>query len=231
MTPPTLHLVRARLDAPPLPEERLGGLLSVAERARAARFHFDRDRRRYRVATGLLRQVLGRLVDRPPESLAFDVGPHGKPSLAGGPSFNLSHSGEWWLLGWADEGRVGVDVEVHRSLPDLAALARRSFHPREADRVLALTGAEREAAFFRVWSRKEAFIKALGLGLAYPLDGFEVGTAAVPDPGVAAVHASDEDPASWLLQAVEWEPGLGAAVAWDRPGGSVAWTPAVLESA
>ena len=219
-----LTLVRARLDR--LPERWADGMawLSAEERSRIGRFRFERHARRQRVATVLLRGVLGSVTGRDPGSLEFRAGEHGKPHLSGGPPFNVSHSGEWWLFGWAEEGRVGVDVEVARELDDLEAVARRSFHPAEFTRVMARTGPERSAAFFRVWSRKEAFIKALGMGLAYPLDGFVVSEERDPPAGLLEVNDPAEFAADWLLRPVEWANDLGAAIAWDRPGGEVRWT-------
>jgi 4'-phosphopantetheinyl transferase len=161
---------------------------------------------------------------RDPGALEFRTGDHGKPYLPGGPAFNVSHSGEWWLLGWAEGGRVGVDVEVARQLDDLEAVARRSFHPEEFARVMARTGSERSAAFFRVWSRKEAFIKAVGLGLAYPLDGFVVSEERDPPAGLLEVDDPAERSDDWLLRPIEWSSEVGAAVAWDRPEGAVRWT-------
>lgn len=227
MTPPAgvLHLVRARLDTPPVARERLVAVLSEAERERVARFRFPALRRRHEVALGLLRTTLAGFVGADPAALRFELGEHGKPSLPGGPSFNLSHSGDWWLLGIADGGRVGVDVEVHRPLTDLAEVARTTFHPAEADEVLAREGAARQAAFFRVWSRKEAFIKAVGLGLSYPLRGFRVSASDDPAQELLAVDDPAEDAGRWHLQSVPWAPDLAAAVAWDRPGARVVWSP------
>jgi 4'-phosphopantetheinyl transferase len=219
----TLTLVRARLDAPPLQGTAWKSWLSTDERERVAGFRFERHARRQEVATGLLRGVMGAVTGQDPAALVFDRGAHGKPYLADGPAFNVSHSGEWWLCGWADEGRVGVDVEIARGLSDLEGVARHSFHPTEVARVLDRSGDARIAAFFRVWSRKEAFIKAVGLGLAYPLDGFVVSAEAEPERGLLAVDDPAEPPEAWLLQPVQWSEGLGAAAAWDRPGGRIRW--------
>ena len=221
-----LHLYRARLDASPVAPVDLVGLLSPAETARNARFHFERDRRRHQASAGLLRLLLGTLIESDPAGLVFEVGPHGKPALVGGPAFNVSHSGEWWFCGVALDGRVGVDVEVHRPLGDLADLARTTFHASETDSVLARATEEaRQAAFFRVWSRKEAFIKAVGMGLAYPLDGFIVSADAKPARVLIEVSDPEEGAGRWQMESVTWEPGLAAAAAWDRPGARVVWRP------
>ncbi len=226
LTQGVLHLYRARLDSPPVAPADLAGLLSPAESERGARFHFERDRLRHQTSTGLLRHLLGTLLERDPAGLVFETGPHGKPALAGGPAFNVSHSGNWWFCGVALDGRVGVDVEVHRPLDDLAHLARTTFHADETARVLAgPTDEARQAAFFRVWSRKEAFIKAVGKGLAYPLIGFIVSVEPQPDRVLIEVSDPDDDARRWQMESVTWEPGLAAAVAWDRPGAQVVWRP------
>ncbi len=228
LQPGVLHLVRARLDAPPWPREHLAAVLSDDERARIARFRFPHLQRRHEAATGLLRRVLARIVDRDPADLRFEVGEHGKPHLPGGPAFNQSHSGEWWMLGVASEGRVGVDVEVHRTLHDLDDLARNTFHPAEADDVLnEPSPEERTRAFFRVWSRKEAFIKAVGRGLSYPLAGFRVSARAEPPREILAIDDPADDVRGWCMRSVPWDSTLAAAVSWDRPEGRVVWTPAL----
>lgn len=222
----TVHLFRARLDTPPVPVDRLVDTLADDEHARAARFVFVRDRRRYEVATGLLRLTLGALTGSDPADLSFDRGQWGKPSLRGGPSFNLSHSGEWWMLGVARAGQLGVDVEVHRPLGDLDALTVRTFHAAEAAGVLAAQGDERRRAFFRVWTRKEAFVKALGRGLGYALDSFVVSVDPAPARLLVELPPSAAAPVdAWQMASVEWDPELAAAVAWDRPGGRVEWQP------
>lgn len=219
-----LHLYRARLDARPVQESDSASLLSPAEIERNARFHFERDRRRHRRSTTLLRRLLATIVDTAPERLVFVRGAHGKPALATGPSFNISHSGEWWLCGVALDGRVGVDVEVHRTLSDLPTLARETFHPAEAEAVLGHSLASaRHEAFFRVWSRKEAFIKAVGQGLAYPLDGFVVSAEERPARLLLDLSDPTDGAQRWQMESVSWEPGLAAAVAWDRPGGRHIW--------
>jgi 4'-phosphopantetheinyl transferase len=156
---------------------RLVAGLADDERERAARFKFPRDMRRFVVARSALRAVLGRYLGLPPGRIQFAYGAHGKPALVGIRArldFNLSHSGEVAVvaLGW--RRALGVDVEQRRPLPDLTALAARSFAPRERAALEALPELERPAAFFRCWTRKEAFIKATGLGLAQALDAFAV---------------------------------------------------------
>ncbi|MEV4218617.1 4'-phosphopantetheinyl transferase superfamily protein [Nonomuraea sp. NPDC049725] len=140
-------------------------LLSQDERERALAFADGGERRRYVVAHAALRAILGRARGADPAGLGFGRDEAGRPCLAdgGGPDFNLSHSGGWALVAVAPPGgRVGVDVERVRADADHLALARRFYQPEEADRVRA----EGPDAFFRLWTVKEAYVKASGAGLA-----------------------------------------------------------------
>lgn len=174
LRPGEVHVWAARLDD--LPEADLLVQLSVDERERARRFAFERDRRHFTSARGFLRILLGRYLGRDPSTLRFAVGPRGKPFLSGseGPRFNLSHSGGLALLAFAVDRELGIDVERERPMPDAEDIARRYFSQREQEEILRLPREERGSAFFRCWTRKEAFIKATGDGLARPLDEFDV---------------------------------------------------------
>ncbi|MEP7054476.1 MAG: 4'-phosphopantetheinyl transferase superfamily protein [Actinomycetota bacterium] len=160
-------------------------LLSLDEVERARRFRFDVHRRRYVAGRAAVRRTLASVVAADPSELVFDYGEHGRPDLAGHPliSFNLSNSESVGLLVVSAAGRVGVDVEVVR--PDFADLrvADRFFAPGEIRRLRALPMAERDHAFFRCWTRKEALLKAHGAGLTLPLREFEVSF----EPGQPAV--------------------------------------------
>ena len=194
---------------------RLAACLSGDERERACRFKFDRDARRFMVARSALRRVLGGYLGLAPHGVAFTYGAHGKPALDGNRaalSFNLSHSGDVAVVAVGWDRAVGVDVEQYRPLPDLAALAARSFAPRERAVLDALPEAERPAAFFRCWTRKEAFIKATGQGLAQPLDAFVVSLG--PDEPARFLDI-DGDPgalARWTLYDVQPPPGYAGAL-------------------
>ncbi|WKB53896.1 4'-phosphopantetheinyl transferase family protein [Eleftheria terrae] len=174
---PPLRLWLAPLDA--WPDATRQQVLSDEERARAARFVFERDQRRFTAAHCLLRERLAQASGLPPAALRFQQGPHGKPYLLDAPglSFNLSHSGDWAAVVVAPGGEVGVDVEVIRTMSDVVALTRGNFTPQENDELLALPEAEREAAFLCGWTRKEACLKALGSGLSLPAASFHAGLA------------------------------------------------------
>lgn len=152
-----------------------GGVLSEAELERAGRFRRPADRARAVAARRALRVLLGEYADVAPGSLLFSAGPSGKPALADGPAaaphFNVAHSGRLVLLAFA-RAPVGVDVEEVRGGVDFGALARRFFSKAEGAALAAAAEPERAALFFRIWTRKEAYLKALGHGLSSPLDAF-----------------------------------------------------------
>ncbi|HEY1014314.1 MAG TPA: 4'-phosphopantetheinyl transferase superfamily protein [Herpetosiphonaceae bacterium] len=198
------------------PAGDLGGLLDPAERERAARFRFERDRQPWIAARAALRRILGAYLGLDPRLVRFALGPQGKPGLdpALHPEplhFNLSHSHQ--LMALALAGRpVGVDVERERFELDHAGLAAGAFSPTERAALAALPADERPRAFFRIWARKEAFIKALGAGLSQPLDSFDVSL----EEGVAALLATRPDPAAaagWALAALRPGPGYAGALA------------------
>ncbi|MDO8607597.1 MAG: 4'-phosphopantetheinyl transferase superfamily protein [Phaeospirillum sp.] len=150
-------------------------LLSPDETARANRFRSERDRWRFVAARASLRVLLGQAVGREPGRLGFILGPGGKPELDGFPiRFNLSHSGDWAAIAFSSGGEVGVDIEEVHFLDDLDGMISTSCSPREAAALAEIPPSERLEAFFQVWTRKEAYLKALGTGLAKPLESFSV---------------------------------------------------------
>lgn len=120
---------------------------------------------RREAAAAYLRHVLGTVTDRPPGSLRFAAGPHGKPALAGGPEFSLAHSGALVMVAVSAQAPVGADVEQMR--PGLTEVAR-FFSPAEQDRLAALPEPQRDLEFFALWTLKEAYRKATGEGIAAP---------------------------------------------------------------
>lgn len=215
LLPGDVHVWSVCLDRPESSVDALSKTLSRDERDRAARFHFDRDRRRYVCARGALRHILGSYIDADPIEISFAYGPHGKPALArngGSVSFNVSHSEEMALIAVASSEIVlGVDVEAIRSIPDGDDIARRFFAPREVARMAGLEPSARESAFFRCWTRKEAYLKALGDGLAKPLDSFEV-TFGVEEPAELRVPGDQYEQTKWTLVALEPAAGFAAAL-------------------
>lgn len=177
--------------------DRYGAMLSRAELQRLQRFHFADHRRRYQIGHGALREILGGYLGIEPTAVEFTQGPRGKPYLAAkGPFFNLSHSGKLALIAVAAT-ELGVDLEKVRHLESLTEIARKHFSVGEFAALDALDGAARELAFYRCWTRKEAYIKALGEGLSMPLDSFDV---SLDEHGrLLRCRDGGDDPAAWSL--------------------------------
>jgi 4'-phosphopantetheinyl transferase len=181
-------------------------LLNEEERARAARFLADRPRQQFIAARAWLRSRLGHLLGVPPQSIAFASTGNGKPTLPGATfHFNLSHSGQGAILAVSRDYEVGVDLEWVRPRDSFRDLAQRYFTPVEVDAITDLR------AFYAIWTRKEAFLKALGLGLAGGLERFAVN--ADDPPRVLHVDGDPAAAAHWTLLSLEPRPGALAAVA------------------
>jgi 4'-phosphopantetheinyl transferase len=193
-------------------------LLDADERRRAEAFVFDRDRRRFTIARALLRITIAHALDLTPQELAFDYGPWHKPSLAWPPrgrelQFNVSHAGDVAVIVTAWHRPVGVDVECVRADLDHAQLAVRFFSPRERAALAVLAPGVRARAFFDVWTRKEAYVKARGLGLSMPLDSFDVAAAPAATDALLATRPDSGDAARWTVRALAAPPGYAAALA------------------
>jgi 4'-phosphopantetheinyl transferase len=218
LDPDECHVWRVFLDTPPAVVARLRALLSADERARAARFVFESHRRRFVVAHGGLREILSGYVGVAPASLTFTSGPSGKPALVEPRTclrFNLSHSGGLALVAVTLGREVGVDLEAHRPLPELDALAESCFSLVERRALAAVPEAQRLESFFDGWARKEAFLKLLGDGLARPLDSFDV--TLTPGEPARLLRVAGDSTAAWTLHAVPVGPGHGGALAIEGP--------------
>ncbi len=171
-----IHLWRVPLNVDSAQQDILRAQLSPDEAERAARVHFEHDRTRFIVAHAALRQTLARYTGKQPNALSFRVGAQGKPTLAFDTDiqFNLSHSGNLALIAITRGRAVGVDVESIRDNFDPLALAMRFFSAPEIEDLRACDPATRTAQFFTLWTRKEAFIKAVGHGLSLPLSSFDI---------------------------------------------------------
>ncbi|MCJ2058062.1 4'-phosphopantetheinyl transferase superfamily protein [Methylobacterium sp. J-048] len=168
------------VDLAPSPEQldRCGAVLDADERCRAARFLRPADRVRYQASHAALRLILGEALGLAPAEIRLEAGAAGKPELAGSArgalDFNLSHSGGRALVGLVRGAAIGVDVEEIRPIADALRIARSHFAPDEAASLAAQAPEDIEIAFFGLWTRKEAVVKALGTGLSLPLDRFSV---------------------------------------------------------
>jgi 4'-phosphopantetheinyl transferase len=208
-----IHLVDLTPNPPALAAaERL---LDAGELARADRFAFPHLRETFVLAHGVLRVLLARYAGLAPRALALEAGTHGKPRLVNGAvEFNLSHSGKLAAYAFSDAA-VGIDVEEVRPLADLRQLARRSFCAGECADLATVAGDDVVDAFYACWSRKEAFIKAVGSGLSFGLDRFRV--SLLPGAEPAVLHVEGDDAGRWQLHALDAGAGYAGAVAYRGP--------------
>lgn len=178
LLPDEIHLWRLDLDSSRTAEISEGSLLSKDELARAARFHFERDRRTFSETRIALRRILGQYLCISPHEIRFDYRENGKPEISESQNrkcirFNVSHSGRFSIIGVSLERRIGVDVEKYRTM-DYLEIARRYFSEREYDELKAARAAKLQYRFFSCWTRKEALLKALGEGIGNLLDQVSV---------------------------------------------------------
>jgi 4'-phosphopantetheinyl transferase len=192
---------------------RLARYLSESERERAARFHFCADYDRYVAARAALRLQLGTFLDCDPKSLLFHYTRHGKPFIdQRGIEFNLSHSGDWVLFAFSSSAEVGVDIEHTRPMPDMRDVAKQNFAAAEFARWEATPEQDRADAFYRCWTRKESFIKAMGEGLSCPLDSFEVAFDMDRPARLTRVNDDESQAAQWWMADLPGFAGYAAAV-------------------
>jgi len=221
-SPVAVDVWRIALDPGESAVDRLAATLTTDELARADRLRVPGGRGRFIAGRGALRAILGRYLGVPADRLAFRYGGRGKPALPGtGLEFNLTHSGGLALLAVAGGRAVGVDIEEARPMPDADRLVERFFSPREVADYRALPAAERPAAFFRCWTRKEAYMKATGLGLGQPLDGFDVALAPGDLPRLLAVAGRPDEADRWSMVDLNPGPGYAAALMVEGAAGAI----------
>jgi len=229
--PNEVHVWKIDLKAPGLCDDRK--ILSNDERVRASRFRFHTDSDRFIAARSSLRTILARYLWTQPAELDFGLNPFGKPHLAGGQDklglrFNLSHSHDLALLAVARNRDVGVDVEFRRADFATDEVARRFFSRSERNQLGAIAPEQKTEAFFNCWTRKEAYIKARGEGLSFPLDQFDVSFAPDAAPGLVGNRRDAAEVSRWSFEALSPAEGYAAALTvegnfsrlllWDFPG-------------
>ncbi|MGH9278724.1 MAG: 4'-phosphopantetheinyl transferase family protein [Acidimicrobiales bacterium] len=195
----------------------LAMLLSDEERARADRFRFAPDRRRFVVTHAWLRQILGHYLDRDPGEVRFVPNRWGKPEIDGeagsmAVGLSISHSADLALAAIACGRRVGVDVERIRDDIDVMAIADGQFAPTERRALHALPPAMRCRAFFTCWTRKEAYVKADGRGLSIPFDAFDVAVSSVEPAGLLSASWESGEASLWSWRDLDAAPGYAAAL-------------------
>lgn len=188
--------------------------LSADEMARANRFVFSRDRDRFIAGRARLRRILGRYLGQSPGRIAFSYGAFGRPEVTG-ISFNLSHSGEQAMLAVTKRAAIGVDIEAVRPIDP--EVARTHFAPSEVKALMALPDAEQVGAFYRCWTRKEAYLKAVGTGLSTDLSSFTV----TLDACARLVTCSSREASRWSLHDIALDRDMAGALAVHTNGDAV----------
>lgn len=195
-------------------------ILSLDERHRADRFRLASSKRSYTLSRGGLRILLANYLGCPPNQIELIYGPKGKPALRDFSRlrFNTSHSGQMALYAFTLDCELGVDVEQLRKLDDLERIATRFFSAAEASELVSLNPGDRGLAFFRCWTRKEAYIKAIGEGLAIPLDCFQVTLLPGAPARFVQIAGHVGTASDWTLHHLELIPGYIGALAYrDSP--------------
>ena len=214
-----LDIWRLQLDAPADPESG-GSILSPDEIVRADRYRFARDKHRFVACRSALRRLLGEYLAVSAQEVSFEYSATGKPSLKAENNlhalcFNVAHSGELALIAFGASQQLGVDIEKIRGEVDTKSLAERFFSEREREELRALPEHIQVLAFFACWSRKEAFIKATGDGLSFPLADFSVSVDPDQRPAVEEIKGSSEAGRRWCLDDLAVGGDYRAAVAVD----------------
>lgn len=196
-----VHLWRANLDLPGARVDELAKLLSADELAKANRFCFPHLQRRFIVARAVLRQLLAGYLQINPQTVKFAYGDRGKPYLDlehNHLQFNLAHSQEYALYGFSYNYPLGVDLEYLREMPDAAKIAQRFFTPQEFQLIDCLQGKQQQEVFFKLWTAKEAYLKATGTGLSGSLNGIDIGLKKT-EPCLKSIQGNVEAVKWWSM--------------------------------
>jgi 4'-phosphopantetheinyl transferase len=218
-----IHLWVARLEASESNFARAFSWLSPDEVERADRFRFDKHRSAFVLGRGVLRALVASYLRIAPTEASFVYGPKGKPALGGVAcplSFNVSNSGDLAAYAFTLDCEIGVDIEHRKRLVEIEGIARRFFAPDEVGELLVLSEGERHEGFFNCWTRKEAYIKAVGDGLSVPLDSFQVTLQPGVPARMIALDGSTAAAERWTLHAFTPATDYSGAIAYqdrERP--------------
>lgn len=213
-----IHIWFVVLDQPVPVLEALVQVLAPDERTRAERFLFRKDRRRFMARHGILRMILERYLGITAAELRFSQGKNGKPAISetfGNVNirFNISHSNGAALFAFARNKEIGVDIEYICALSGMEKIVERFFSANENDAMRALPDGQKRGAFFSGWTRKEAFVKALGDGLSCPLDKFDVSLSPAEPAGLLRIEGAPGEVSRWSIRDVNPAPDYAGAFA------------------
>jgi len=216
-----IHIWCASLDVPSSTARSLLKLLSPDEVDRADSFYFEPERSRFIIRRGCLRMILSRYLGVLPEGLCYLYNSFGKPSLntktaQNGIYFNVSHSNELALFAFSMQKEIGVDIEYIRSDIEIDQIAQTLFSSPEKHSLDSLTDRDKLEGFYNCWTRKEAFIKAIGMGLSIPLDQFDVSLVPGEAPFLLALRSELTDIEKWTILDLQPAPGYVGALAIEK---------------
>jgi 4'-phosphopantetheinyl transferase len=212
-----VHIWHATLEQPGEAVQALRAVLSEDELKRAERFHFDLHRGHFIAGRGILRHLLSLYTGIEPGQLQLEYTGNGKPFLPGmegkaGIRFNLSHSGGMAVYAFTRGREVGIDIEHQRPIDDIDRIAERNFSVKEYTTLGTLPEGERLEAFYLCWTRKEAFIKAIGEGISFPLQQFDVTLIPGEPARLLSIDGSPEKSKRWSMHNLTISEGYAAAL-------------------
>ncbi len=216
-----IHVWCVSLDQPVSRFQMLSTKLSMDEHTRAERFHFEKDRKHFVISKGILRTILGSYLRVEPEKLQFCYGKYGKPELAvisgkGRICFNSSRSEGLALYAFARDCEIGVDIEHIRDIPEMEHIVESFFSEREKVVFHALPETKKKEVFFNCWTRKEAFIKAIGDGLYCPLDKFDVSLSPGEPAKLLRINGDFNEASRWSIQDLKPASEFAASLAVEK---------------
>lgn len=206
LTNQAIHIIRAFIPDEFKNYECYWQLLNAEEKDRANRYKFTKDKNQSVLSRGILRRVIATYIPVTAQEVVFSVTKHGKLSLSGihdNLKFNVSHSEQCILLAFTYKDEIGVDVEYPKNNVDFIGLAKRFFSATEYQELLKLSESERYIGFYNAWTRKEAYIKALGEGLSHPLDSFDVALLPNANIEILRIAQPEHEVKNWSLFAFE----------------------------
>lgn len=209
-----LHIWSVRINDHNDRLEKYWQLLNEQEIQKARAFKFIKDRRCFIIARGALRSLLGSYLHISPGGIEFKYGPYGKPCIQDTRmiNFNISHSRNMILLGFVKKATIGIDIEYTKREVDVKKIAKHFFSKEEISSLAAIDEPYQLGAFYNCWTRKEAFIKALGSGLSFPLDQFVVSLDDASKARLIETKWDIYEKEKWTLQAIKPEEDYIGAV-------------------
>lgn len=211
-----IHVWSANIDQPNSVIQELTQTLSEDELKRADRFYFDKHKNRFITCRGILRNILGNYLEIAPEKIQFCYSDRGKPALLPNNNnlyFNLSHSENMAVYAMTRKLQIGVDIEYIRPITDAEEIAKRFFSESEYKLIQSLPENQKQLAFFNCWTRKEAYIKAIGQGLAYSLDKIEVSLIPGESPRIISIGGDTNLANNWSIYELKLNNSYAAALA------------------